>query len=99
MELWGQVNPEWLETGQSAQSVERYPSERYTSYLAYQKRTNVTTKEERNHQQGWSDKPKTDSTMTAFSDPASELITSGTKEKKQTNTVGDSVLGMLATQH
>ena len=66
---------------------------------AYRRRTNVTTKEERNPQQGWSDKPATDSTMTAFSDLTSKLIASGTKEKIQTDTVGNRVLGIKPIHH
>ena len=50
--------------------------------LAYRRRTNVTTKKERNHQQGWSDKPETNST---------ESTARGTQEKIQTNTVSDRV--------
>ena len=58
---------------------------------AYWKRTNVTTEEERTHQQGWPDTPEIDTTMTALSDLELESITSGTKEKIQTNTEGDRV--------
>ena len=76
--------------------MDRYPQGRNTSCLedklAYRKKTNVTTEEEGTHQQGWSDTPGINPTMTALSQLELELITSGTKKSiDKTNTEGDRV--------
>ena len=42
-------------------------------------------------QQGWSDKPETNSTMASFPYPATETTARRTQEKIQTNTVADRV--------
>ena len=69
-----------LTTGYLQEGQMTYPG----NQQAYRRRKNVTTKKKRNHQQGWSNKPETNST---------ESTARGTQEKMQTNTVGDKVHG------